>query len=655
VTLNPAASQTPPPTTITLPVEVMGPAGTQVPVSFNIPSGTNLSGLQLYLQIHGLKYETEASVRVNGGAWLPINTSTVTLQGYAAGVGGIGGGFATLKLTMKLPDGSITTGQNTLTFQFIGTDGATSGFRLLNLNIQTATGTQLLPASTFTRDDPSTWQIPLNTPADIQAGQTLYTSGSLTVPPGGTAIQATCSMCHAIDGRDLKYFNYSNYSIQQRAMFHGLTPQQGLQIASYIRSLNTPAPATARPWNPPYQPGVGMDSTPVTDWAAGAGIDAVLDNDSDTLQYVMPGGSTANLAYNAFLNQREIPIALQLRDWNHWLPTTHPVDAFGSTFTSSRLNTMYPQVRAELVPNDPVSYGAHFHDLIQWLSYQTDFYNAVRQPQTSTAWNNPAYTSEFYSAAQWMLVKTWEINQEYGLEGMPQVAFGPQAESRAWFANQPFFVSPQMLKIPENSPGIGNGTQTVHLYDAVAWYQLQLILNDGNGTAVGTWPIDRGYSLSFIVNSLTWNNETSTVRIPMAGILMEWFGKVLQSGDPNDVNPYFMIAYPAQVSTFSGVSPSEKVHLMNTWITLWWANVQHYTTADFLTAVGATTTFKSTAPGSFSGDLAMALPQLRYFGVDINLLNPIVTWAKGIWPSYDWAGDLNATCVPGNSGTVICN
>jgi hypothetical protein len=94
---------------------------------------------------------------------------------------------------------------------------------------------------------------------------------------------------------------------------------------------------------------------------------------------------------------------------------------------------------------------------------------------------------------------------------------------------------------------------------------------------------------------------------------------------------------------------------MNTWITLWWANVQHYTTADFLTAVGATTTFKSTAPGSFSGDLAMALPQLRYFGVDINLLNPIVTWAKGIWPSYDWAGDLNATCVPGNSGTVICN
>jgi hypothetical protein len=59
-----------------LPLEVMGANGTQVPVSFNIPTGTSLSGLQLYLQIHGLKYETEASVQVNGGPWIPINNTT---------------------------------------------------------------------------------------------------------------------------------------------------------------------------------------------------------------------------------------------------------------------------------------------------------------------------------------------------------------------------------------------------------------------------------------------------------------------------------------------------------------------------------------------------------------------------------------------------
>ena len=397
-----------------------------------------------------------------------------------------------------------------------------------------------------------------------------------------------------------------------------------------------------------------MDSTPVVDWAAGAGIDAVLDNDSDTLQYVMPGGSTASMAYTANLNQREIPVAIQLRDWNNWLPSIHPVDAFGSTFTNSGLNTMYPVVRAELIPNDPVTYAAHHGDLVTWLSNQNAFFAIVRQPQSSTAWNNATYTRSIYSVAQWMLVKTWEINQEYGLEGMPQAAFGAGAENRAWFTNQAFFTSPQMMQIPGTAPGIGNGTQDIHLYEAFAWYHLQLMLNDGNGTATGTWPIDRGYSMSYIEGSLTWNNQTSQVRMPMAGLFMEWFAKVMQSGDLQDVQPYFLVDYPTPYSTFSGVSASEKLQLMNTWLTLWWADMQHYTTAQLLPKLGMTTTFEANAPGSFTGDLAWALPQLRYAGVSSTLLNSIVTWASSIWPSYNWAADLNAACAPGNGSTIVC-
>ncbi len=130
-------------------------------------------------------------------------------------------------------------------------------------------------------------------------------------------------------------------------MFHGLTAQQGDQIASYIRSLNIPAPASARPWNPPYQPGPGMDSRPVTEWAAGAGLDAVLNNDVEMLPYLMPGGSTANWASTGFINQRELPITMQLPDWNRWLPTVHPLDIFGSTFTGSAINGDYLQARSE--------------------------------------------------------------------------------------------------------------------------------------------------------------------------------------------------------------------------------------------------------------------------------------------------------------------
>ena len=103
------------------------------------------------------------------------------------------------------------------------------------------------------------------------------------------AIKAHCSDCHSEDGRDLKYFNYSNNSIVVRSVFHGLTTAQGNQIASYIRSLNVPNPG--RPWNPPYQPGPGLDSKPVTDWAAGAGLSAVLDSDAEIQPYIVPGGS----------------------------------------------------------------------------------------------------------------------------------------------------------------------------------------------------------------------------------------------------------------------------------------------------------------------------------------------------------------------------
>lgn len=280
----PAPSQ---PTTTLLPVEVFGPtAAATVPVSFNIPSGANLSGqMQLWIQIHGLKYQTEASVQMNSGAWIPLNNSTVTLQGLASAYGGIGGGFSTLSLTINLPAGAVQQGQNTVTFQFNGTDGNTSGFRILNFNVLAADGSQLIPQSAFSQDDPSTWQPPLNDSADIQAGQTLWKTASLTSPSFGS-IQAHCGDCHTQDGRDLKYFNYSNLSIRTRAMFHGLTAQQGDQIASYIRTLNAPAPANGRPWNPPYQPGPGLDSQPVTDWAAGAGLAGVLNSDMDMMQYL---------------------------------------------------------------------------------------------------------------------------------------------------------------------------------------------------------------------------------------------------------------------------------------------------------------------------------------------------------------------------------
>ena len=96
-----------------------------------IPAGTSLSGqMQLWMQIHGLRYETQASVNVNNSGWLPINTASVTLLGQANAYGGIGGGFHTLTMTMNLPAGAVVSGSNTVSFRFNGTDGRVSGFRV---------------------------------------------------------------------------------------------------------------------------------------------------------------------------------------------------------------------------------------------------------------------------------------------------------------------------------------------------------------------------------------------------------------------------------------------------------------------------------------------------------------------------------------------
>ena len=282
----------PPPTTVTLPVEVLGQNGTTVSSSVTVPSGSNLTGqLTLAMQIHGLRNGTQASVQVNNSAWLPISSSTVTLLGNASAYGGIGGGFATLSMTMNLPSGVVQSGTNTINFRFNQTDGRVSGFRVLAFNIQSASGTQLIPTSTFVQDDPNTWQPPSSAASDIAAGQTLWRTAALTTPltSGGTRpILAHCMDCHTQDGRDLKYFNYSNNSIQTRAVFHGLTAQQGNQIASYIRTLNVPNPG--RVWNPPYQPGPGLDSQPVSNWAAGAGLSAVLNSDADMIDAIFPSG-----------------------------------------------------------------------------------------------------------------------------------------------------------------------------------------------------------------------------------------------------------------------------------------------------------------------------------------------------------------------------
>ncbi len=650
--------------TITLPIEVVGPAGTVSTASFTIPQGTNLSGaLQLYLQIHNLKYDSEASVQLNNSAWLPISTGNVTLLGNAVAYGGIGGGFHTLQMTMNLPAGTVIAGANTITFRFNQTDGRVSGFRVLAFNIQAANGTELIAASTFLKDDPNTWQPPSTLASDISAGQTLWRTAALTMPTssGTMSIQAHCTDCHAQDGRDLKYFNYSNNSIVGRSVFHGLSAAQGNQIASYIRSLNLPNPG--RPWNPPYQPGPGLDSQPVDEWSAGAGLSSVLASDQDLVSELFPGTAQAgDFSPTGVLDIRETSIPLQLPDWNSWLPMVHPMDAFPD-FPNAPVNTLYSQVRSILVPGSAASYLAAKGDIMNWAGEYMTFM-VPKESVAASAWT-PAYVSQMYSVALWVMVKNWELNQEFQLEGMAQTIYtNPQAEPRAWLSEFAFLTSPNMLHIPQGSPGLDNGSLATWHYLSSIWYQVQLILNNSEYQQSGNSPIDWGYVYAMI-DGLSQNDSPA-----QAGLLNLWMIKGLQISD-NGTGPNLLgtgwnalIAdlsrqvSPSERSVWAGMPSYTRAAISNGIVQGWLTEVRHFTAQQFNAAGFSPTRLPvpmEPDSSNFEDRVWYMIPQFRYFGVNQTLINQLAAWAQTIWPLGDWAATTTATCTANASDPTVIN
>ena len=647
-------------TTMTLPVEVVGPDGTTASATFTIPQGTNVGGpLQLWMQIHNLKYETEASVQVNNSGWLPINTANVTLLANGAAFGGIGGGFHTLKMTMNLPAGTVVTGTNTITFRFNATNRVVSGYRVLAFNVQSS-GSNLISSSQFVQDDPNNWQPPSTSASDIATGQSLWRTASLTVPViGGTqTIKAHCSDCHTQDGRDLKYFNFSNNSIEARSAFHGLTAQQGQQIASYIRSLNVPNPG--RPWNPPYQPGPGLDSQPVSNWAAGAGLDAVLASDADELPYLAPGGSTAGWSAASKLNAREIPTSLQLLDWNSWLPVVHPMDAFGSAFTSSSLNTALPAIRNILKPNSPTAYKSALEPIGIWFSDRNTFLAPYTTNALNTGWTD-SMAVNVYSVALWEIVKMWELNQEFGLEGMPQVPYGAKADVRGWFSGLAFGTAPNILHLP-TTPSIGNGTLIGKNYLSLIWYHTQLVQNDGQGTQSGHDPLDYGYALSFVRAVFTQAQLPGIMELlefqikDLQGITLTGTGPQVGAlgWHPTNTSPENIMVFYV-LPLWSATSPAEQTTLMQAYTQAWFDQASKYTPQQYYQG-GWATAAENPATDSWSmtvgGQLWYILPRLRYVGVSNTLLDQISAWAAKVFPQGNWSLLNTASCTP-QSGPCV--
>src|SRR5713101_5467880 len=66
-------------TTVTLPVEVVGPDGTTSSVTVEVPDRQAREVRSLWMQVHGLGYANMVSVQVNTSAWFALNNDTVAV------------------------------------------------------------------------------------------------------------------------------------------------------------------------------------------------------------------------------------------------------------------------------------------------------------------------------------------------------------------------------------------------------------------------------------------------------------------------------------------------------------------------------------------------------------------------------------------------
>lgn len=661
----------PVPDRIILPLEVLGEDGASVAAAFSLDSTQSRSAHALWLQIHGLRYAEEASLQVNSGPWLPLRNDTVSVAEPGRSFGGIGGGFSTLKITVPLPQGTLADGPNTIRFRFNHTDGFVSGFRVLAFNLLDASGAKLLPRDLFAEDSPEAWTPPLSGAASIESGNQLWHNAPLisSTLPDAAAIHARCSDCHARDGRDLKYFNFSNHSIIARSRFHGLSQLQGEQIASYIRSL--PGPNPGRPWNPPYQPGPGLDAQPVPNWAAGAGLAWVLDRDEDAFPYLLgqsagtaaaaPAapqlpdlqGVAAKITPQLFrpdgnLNPREIPIALQLPDWSGWLPRVHPMDSWGAAFTQSDFAALHDggasagaakNVKASLRALLAAGQGTNPNSqavaaaFAQWSQARQDFLKRLVKPETR--WS-PQLSNAVYSAQLWQLVKSWEMTREFSLESRGREFFGPAAESRTWCNTVPQEAAPSSAHIPSGPSGVGGSALTNEYFNS-SWYELQILLNAGNHQHRDRGPVDWVYMTGRIHDLFAQTHQPEPVRLLVAVI------KAQQSTDPragpddlrrgwrpeDNVDPRIMVS-PVWAPVFQSLPAELRRSLTTAFLSAWMDKNLQYPIARFLPfGLSRKPYVVPYEYGEITGGQAWsAAPQFKAAGVPPELLARLQAWGS---------------------------
>ncbi len=623
---------------LTLPIEVLGAPGTVESFALPLVSGAStVTGLKL--KVYNLSYDGKMGVRINGGAWRNLSNENVIFPAKEIATFGMGGIHDTLRLTVPLIPGEIVDGTNNLDFKFNDLDGKTIGYRILSLNLVAGTN-ELISPSAFTWDDPALWVPPSTNSADINAGKDAWYN--LEISEAGRVLEARCTDCHAQDGYDLKFFNFSARSIIQRSIFHGVPPATATNIASYILSLPVPYVAEATPWNPPFQPGPGIDAKPVAKWAAGAGLEAVLENDVDMIPFIFPLGAYAGVldAPGAIINAREIPLTVQLPSWNRWLPKVHPLDQY-PTYATNVYLTRYAIITNYLrtVTNALTAATYIKNQSSPWD--QDSGKTGIVKPASVT---DPAYklwAENERDKRHWRAVKVWELMQAWGAADYGHEIYGSTnsggspLNDRRWFHGEVFRLGPHVIGLVKD----GKTKEDDFHAESMQWYQLQLVLNDGNRDNASIVPIDWGYQHALNVSA--WDNPTNmtfygnVVLNVVKGLEVAANGlSVTNAAGWNLFKPDVYRLAPGDTlrgKYFSLPTPMRKA-VSEAVLVAWLGQCERFTRAEY----AARKNFKfDAALKDLIYNMALNFDEI---GVDPVILNRLVDFGVLLFPTDDWSG-----------------
>ena len=240
-----------------------------------------------------------------------------------------------------------------------------------------------------------------------------------------------------------------------------------------------------------------------------------------------------------------------------------------------------------------------------------------------------------YSTQLWQLVKTWEMVQEFGLEGRGREIFGSLADSRTWCNTIPAETAPSSALIPDGAAGVG-GSALTNEYFMAAWYELQIVLNSGNHQHRDRGPVDWVYVIG------RFNDLYAQTHQPEPARLLVAVTKALQSTDPHlgpddykqgwrpeqNVDPRIMIS-PVWEPIFKPLPIELRRALTASLLAAWMDKNLQYPVAKYLPMGGSPA--RPYAPPQAYGDISggnvwEAAQQFRDAGVAAELVRRLQQW-----------------------------